>query len=192
MWRAGAREAAARREAAMKPDPNPLPPIVVDTREQRPWDFGSDLICRLMGGPLISVRGTLPTGDYSVQGLEGFCAIERKSLPDFVACCTRERDRFKAEMARLKSFSVCAVIVEASAMDVQQACYRSQVRPQSVLATALAIQSDYRIPVYWAGTRESAEWSAAWMLRRAWQMHLALAADAAAGEPAETLREGAE
>jgi ERCC4-type nuclease len=176
----------------MKPDPNPLPPIIVDKREQRPWTFGSDLICQLMGGPMHFVRGTLSTGDYSVQGIEGFVSIERKSLPDFLSCCTRERDRFKAEMERLKHYPVRAVVIEASAVDVQQACYRSQVRPQSVLATALAIQCDYAVPVYWAGSRESAEWSAAWMLRRAWQLHLARAAEAAAAaESVDTVREGA-
>ena len=41
---------------------------IVDTREQQPLDLA----------PLRSVAGTLATGDYSVQGLEGIVAIERQ------------------------------------------------------------------------------------------------------------------
>ena len=43
---------------------------IVDLREQLPLDLS----------PLRTIRGTLATGDYSVQGLENIVAIERKSL----------------------------------------------------------------------------------------------------------------
>ena len=43
---------------------------IVDSREQLPLDLS----------PLRTIRGTLATGDYSVQGLENIVAIERKSL----------------------------------------------------------------------------------------------------------------
>jgi ERCC4-type nuclease len=46
--------------------------ILIDTREQRPLDFGSQL----------TRRATLATGDYSVEGLADSVAIERKSLAD--------------------------------------------------------------------------------------------------------------
>ena len=46
------------------------PVIVADSREQEPLTFTR----------LQSVRGTLYSGDYSVQGLESKFAVERKSL----------------------------------------------------------------------------------------------------------------
>ncbi len=49
---------------------------VIDTREQTPLTLS----------PLLSMRATLTTGDYSVRGLENVIAIERKSLSDLVSC----------------------------------------------------------------------------------------------------------
>lgn len=147
--------------------------IVVDTREQRPWSFTSRLVQELIGGPLPTVRGTLATGDYSVQGIEDQVAIERKSLPDFIMCvASGERERFWAELQRMQPYAARCVIIEASILDVEIQAYRSQARPQSVIASALAIMHDFGIPVLWSGCRESAEYHAAWLLRRAWQRHL--------------------
>lgn len=167
----------------------PPPVIVVDTREQRPWDFASRLVRELLGEPIPTVRGTLSTGDYSVQGLEDRVAIERKSLPDFIACvASGERERFWAELARLREYAVRAVIIEAAILDVEVQAYRSRARPQSVIASALAISADFGIHVLWSGCRESAEYHAAWMLRRAWQRYLHEQAERADRETASTQR----
>ena len=60
---------------------------IVDTREQRPLNLA----------PLRTEAGTLVTGDYSVKGLVEVVAIERKSLPDLLACIGQERERFDRE-----------------------------------------------------------------------------------------------
>ena len=89
--------------------------IVIDTREQLPYDFGP-------GVPTIT-RG-LPTGDYSVQGWLPFIAIERKSWGDFYKCLTnipekngkpavRNRERFERCLERLSKVRFSAVVVEA-------------------------------------------------------------------------------
>ena len=52
--------------------------IIIDSREQRPFDFLSQ------NGDIETERGTLDTGDYSVAGLESRVAVERKSLADLV------------------------------------------------------------------------------------------------------------
>lgn len=44
--------------------------ILIDSREQLPWDFITPV-----------TFGALPYGDYSVAGLEHLIAIERKSFP---------------------------------------------------------------------------------------------------------------
>jgi ERCC4-type nuclease len=111
-------------------------------------------------------RKGLETGDYSLADYEQAVSIERKSLADFVMCCTSERDRFMREMVRMKGMPHCAVIIEASIDDVMGHAYRSQVSPNAVMATALKLTTDWDIPVMWASNRHHAARCAAWMLRR--------------------------
>ena len=61
--------------------------IIIDTREQLPYAFGSRPV----------VRQALPAGDYSVVGFELAVAVERKTLEDFVHSVIRDRERFKKE-----------------------------------------------------------------------------------------------
>lgn len=143
------------------------PTIVIDTREQEPWSFGAGVA---------TVRAGLPTGDYSIVGLESRVAVERKSLEDFVGSVTFGRERFWRELLRMKALDVRAVIVEAMLLDVAGGHYRSRATPASILASSLAITVDFGIPVLWAGDRTLAARCALWMLRRA---HARLTAEAA-------------
>jgi DNA excision repair protein ERCC-4 len=98
---------------------------VIDTREQHPFDLK----------PMQTVPGTLNVGDYSIFGLESVIAIERKSLPDLVACCGRERERFQRELDRLRGWPVSAVVIECSWEDIQSGDWRSQLTPGQVRAS---------------------------------------------------------
>ena len=131
--------------------------IIIDTREQTPWTFEAE-----------TVRATLHTGDYSVQGLEHSVAIERKSLADLVGSLTAGRDRFLRECDRLMSYRYKAIVVEGTVEDVWGKAYRSTVSPKSVLASTLAITCDRGVPVVWSGNRTHAQRSAEWLLKRAW------------------------
>jgi ERCC4-type nuclease len=77
---------------------------IQDSREKAPLDLS----------PLNVVVGTLQTADYSVKGLEQSVAIERKSLPDFLGCVGRERERFEKEIQRLLAYETRAIVVEAT------------------------------------------------------------------------------
>lgn len=121
-----------------------LPVAVVDTREQHPWVFGPRLRV---------VRRPLASGDYSLVGLEDRVAVERKTLDDFVRSVTHERDRFFAEVARLSRFTFACVVVESDLAPLLDGRYRSGARPQALLATVATISVDYRVPVYFCGTR---------------------------------------
>ena len=135
-----------------------LPPIVIDTREQRPYLFAG----------AASIRAGLPSGDYSIQGLESAVAIERKSLAYFVGSVTVGRDRFWRELARLQGYRVRAVVLEATMSQLERGVYRSRANPRAIVASVLAIGTDFGIPVVLAGTREAGEHATLWMLRRAW------------------------
>lgn len=146
--------------------PAEWPAILVDTREQLPWDFRGH-VCELLGVTSATQRGTLATGDYALVEAPDLCRIERKSLGDFVASVTHEHERFMREMARLAAHPIRAVVVEGDLSQVVRST--RQASPHSVVASALKCTSDYGIPVVWANSRPWAEWQAAWLLRRAWE-----------------------
>ena len=141
--------------------------IVIDTREQTPWSFPSGLP---------SVRGTLATGDYSIQGLEHLAAIERKELGDLVGCCTHGRERFEAELHRLQSYKCRAVIVEASMGDILAHSYRSQCHPSAVIGSTAAWTQRYAVPFIWAGNTDAAAGFALAMFGALWRDMQRLAA----------------
>jgi ERCC4-type nuclease len=128
---------------------------VIDSREQRPWSFTLPTV----------VRG-LPAGDYSLVGHEAAVAIERKSLDDFVNSVTRDRARFWRELERLAALRLRAVVVEADIADVLASRYRSKAAPWAVLTSALALSTDFGVPVIWAHDAVTAARAAEWMLFR--------------------------
>jgi ERCC4-type nuclease len=113
------------------PVPSELKPeqvaAIVDTREQSPLDLQ----------PLPTITGTLVTGDYSVQGLEHVVAVERKSLPDLLACVGRERERFEREIQRLLAYPVCCLVVESIWSEIESGEWRGEIRPAQVLGSLL-------------------------------------------------------
>jgi ERCC4-type nuclease len=132
--------------------------VVIDTREQTPWIFPDGVE---------TVRGTLCSGDYSIEGAEEWVAVERKSLDDLVQSISRGRDRFWRELARLSRLRASAVVVENLLSAVMWWRYRSRMRPESVIGSCAAITYDYGIPVVWAGDRQSAAWWAVSFMRLA-------------------------
>ena len=123
------------------------PVIVIDTREQDPLRFTETA----------SEVGTLTTGDYSFRGGEELFAIERKSIPDLVGCCTGEnRERFFRELHRLRGFRFKRLLVIGSKEAIEQGEYRSQITPTAILATLSALESRFDVPVTFAPTPEEA------------------------------------
>src|SRR5208282_3612482 len=122
---------------------NAEPVVVIDTREQTPLPFGR----------LKTIPGGLNCGDYSVAGLEHLFAIERKTVADLVACCSGEnRERFERELHRLRGFRFKRLLIIGTELDIRQAKYRSNIKPQAVLATIAAFEIRYDLPVLFAAT----------------------------------------
>ena len=135
--------------------------ILVDSREQAPFAFQH----KKYAGTVAEV-GTLDTGDYSLAGLADRVSVERKSLPDLVACLGRERERFERELVRAAALDAFAVVVEASWADLAGGQYRSQLNPHSACQSVLAFSCRYRIPFLFAGTRAGAEYCCWGFLRQ--------------------------
>lgn len=117
--------------------------VVCDTREQLPWDLA----------PMKLERGTLPTGDYSILGLEHLVAVERKSLNDLLGCIGGGRDRFERELQRLLAYETRALVVEASWADIERGDWRQQVNPKAAMGSLIGWLAQ-GIPIVMAGSRE--------------------------------------
>ena len=71
----------------------PKPVVVVDTRIS---------VCEVEG---------LPTGDYSVRGMESLMSLERKTLNDIIICLTQGRERFFRMCERLAEFKHKTILI---------------------------------------------------------------------------------
>jgi len=122
------------------------PVIVVDTREQDSWSFRD----------LPTEPGSLSSGDYSIKGLEHLISVERKSLPDLLACCGYERARFKRELQRLRAYRFRCLVVETDYSTLERGGWRSRIQPSHVLGSLAAWMAQFNLPIWLAGDHESA------------------------------------
>lgn len=143
-------------------------PVVVDSREQLPYEFAN----HVADGTATLVRGALPAGDYSVVGYEDRVAIERKSLADYVSTVIHSRERFSRELQLLARYELGAVVVEGSLEDVLEHRYKTAASPSSVWGATISIVADHCVPVYWCGSRPIACSFTFDLLRRWWMGHL--------------------
>ena len=103
------------------------------------------------------VRETLKAGDYTAktQLPDGSwfyvpVAIERKmSLTEIAGNFCRERDRFRAEFNRAceNEIRLYILIEQASWEDAYAGAYRSQMKPQSMVASLLTWCARYKCPL---------------------------------------------
>ena len=127
--------------------------IIIDTREQAPFGFDHE---RYAGTML--EKGALDTGDYSLAGLTDRVAVERKSLPDLVACLGRERERFERELRRAAALDAFLVVVEAGWPELAAGRYRSALSPHAACQSVSAFMARHRAPFLFAGPRPMAEY----------------------------------
>jgi len=132
--------------------------ILIDQREQLPLRFDG----------IRTERCFLPCGDYSLRGLTAEVCIERKSLPDLVHCCGKDRARFVEQVERMRAFRVRSLVLEARHTDVSIGAYRSQISPLSVIGTLIKIAHDYGVQVWFA---EDASGAAEIVLRTLMREH---------------------
>ncbi len=116
--------------------------ILIDTREQQPYEF-----------KIPSRPATLETGDYSIAGSSGLMSIERKTVDDLVQCLSYDRERFEKELARSRKLEYFALVVEGSLSDLAQGHYKSDMSPKSVVQSLVAFSVRYRAPIFFCESR---------------------------------------
>lgn len=124
--------------------------VVIDSREQTPWRFAD------------SIQHALPAGDYTVAyKVEGrlivfdkIIAIERKSaVSELYSATGSERERFEAELEKLRHLLYSAVICEFSFADIEKESPGGKVSPRSVYGSIMSWWIKYKVPFLFAGSR---------------------------------------
>jgi ERCC4-type nuclease len=137
-----------------------LPTIVIDSREQDPLSFNF---------PTITTG--LPTGDYSVAGLEDDFAVERKSIPDLVGSLTSGRDRFMRELQRLLAYPFRRLLVIGSEEEIAGGKWKhSKANPTAILHSLHAIEARGVPVVYAANSRHASSFVERWAFWRTRQV----------------------
>ena len=118
--------------------------ILFDTREPwpHPWApfFSADVKLD---------RGALETGDVALSALPDGAVIERKTVPDLLACIGRERARFERELQRGRYCGRLIVIVEGTLAEVLAAT--RGIHPNAIIGTLAAWQRRFS-PFCFAGS----------------------------------------
>jgi ERCC4-type nuclease len=142
--------------------PNPKPTVIIDTREQRPWDFdGVDAFEAIE-------HTKLDQGDYSLKGLEHLISIERKASANelYTNLSSKPfRERFYAEAKRLQEkVKYRFIIVEQECDDVMNPAsyavntmnrnrFSPYMPPAIVLGHLITFMLEHNIHVLFAGTK---------------------------------------
>lgn len=123
--------------------------ITTDTREQLTLDF-----TKFRG--VSSVRGTLKTGDYSIQGYEDQITFERKSVQDLVGTLISGHSRFLREMERMRSFKAKYILVEHTPDILYNYCAKHgwQRKFNTIIQSLLAYACHYQCRVRFCKDRE--------------------------------------
>jgi ERCC4-type nuclease len=149
------------------------PAIIVDTRETLPYEFkGSRFQTKLR---------KLDTGDYSLEGHEDRVGVERKTKPDAYGVCGQSRVRFVSCLERLARMDRGVIVIESSLAEFAiplpyETKDGRKVTGAQAVGSFISWSCQYRIPVFWCGSREAAErvtirWLAAYLKHVAGGQH---------------------
>ena len=147
------------------------PPLIVLRDNQEKVDYFTFASLKTRNGqPLVVQEASLGprNGDYTVLGMIGQCAVERKSIADCVGTVLgwgERRERFDRELENLEQMETSAVVVvgtqdEVETWILQQIEHGEKSNRQRVKEFAgavRAIQQDFRVPWIWCSSQRRAE-----------------------------------
>ena len=126
--------------------------VLVDTREQTPFDFS-----RFSGWFVGVEKKALSVGDYTIAGLEDICAVERKDLPDLIYSFTVDRPAFINRLRFMSSFPHRLLVISAALSQVKSPFAHSDIDPNRILQSLIAILAGLNIPFLCTETHELGE-----------------------------------
>jgi ERCC4-type nuclease len=130
----------------------PRPTVLVDTREQNPFNFS-----RFDGWFAGVEKKALKLGDYSLAGLEELCIVERKDLPDLVHSFTAERPAFISRLRRMSTYPQRLLVITAPLSTVKSSYPFSNANPNRILQSLVAMLAGWNVPFVCTETHELGE-----------------------------------
>jgi ERCC4-type nuclease len=130
----------------------PRPVLVVDTREQNPFDFS-----RFQGWFSGIERRALKLGDYSIAGLEEVCVVERKDLADLVRSFTTERKVFVDRLRQMARYPHRLLMITAALSQVKSPYPYSTAKPNQITQSLMAVLAGLQVPFLCTETHELGE-----------------------------------
>ena len=130
----------------------PRPVLLVDTREQTPFDFS-----RFDGWFAGIEKKPLKLGDYSVAGLEDVCVVERKDLSDLIHSLTVDRSVFVNRLRLMSRYPQRLLVITAALSQVKSAYPHSGVNPNRITQSLVAILAGLQVPFLCTETHELGE-----------------------------------
>jgi ERCC4-type nuclease len=130
----------------------PRPIVLVDTREQNPFSFG-----RFRGWFAGVQKKPLKLGDYSVEGLEEVCTVERKDLPDLVHSFTAQRSVFVQRLRQMSRYPQRLLVITAALSQVKSAYPHSGANPNQITQSLVAALAGLGVPFLCVETHELGE-----------------------------------
>lgn len=144
--------------------------IIVDTREQIPWEFGHHT----------TSKKKLDTGDYSIEGMENILAIERKMSVSEIATNITE-NRFKNVLERLSKIPHSYLIMEFDIEDIytfpvgsdipKRLWDKLRVKGFYIMKVLLEASLNYNIQLLFCGDSENAERTAVSLMKRVYEKY---------------------
>jgi ERCC4-type nuclease len=126
--------------------------VLVDTREQNPFDFS-----RFVEWFTRVEKKALALGDYSIAGLEDICLVERKDLADLVHSFTTERTVFVERLRRMSSCPHRLLVITAALSQIKTPYPHSSANPNRILQSLVAALAGLGVPFVTSETHELGE-----------------------------------
>jgi ERCC4-type nuclease len=130
----------------------PRPTVLVDTREQNPFDFS-----RFDGWFAGVEKRALKLGDYSITPLEDSCVVERKDLSDLVRSFTAERPAFVRRLHLMSAYPQRLLVITAALSAVKSSYAFSDVNPNRIMQSLIAALAGWNVPFVCTETHELGE-----------------------------------
>ena len=144
--------------------------IIVDTREQHPWEFNK----------MEKTVAKLDTGDYSLEGLQEFFCIERKcNVSEFANNITEKR--FKDVVERLSKVQHAFLLFEFNLEDIlrypvgstvpKRMWSKLRISPKFILKHINELQLLHNVKILFCGDAANAEKMALALMRKMYELY---------------------